>query len=344
MRIIDYLQAVKKAPDRDHLAGETALFLSRILKNFCVIKHTATPAPFSVIADFNFIEKNKNWQQNFFGFSMPLKKNRITPFKDVYYIFLNSEYGSEDGYFLISANYPDEHSMDVITSWQALDEQLQSTLAARDSFLSDKNANLVSQLLHDTEAIMQLIPRQALPVDLEKRLVYQKKLNANLLFYLREPELLKEREQLHELIRSALQIAGLKADTIPLTISPEVTEIDVDAELFARALNEVVNNALFACKGDLQKIQIQADIFPQSSPLLDFNWLRIRISNAGPAIPEDFLLHIKEPFFTTHKQEGLSGFGLSIADKIFKAHNGFMEINSSQGSGVTVIIYLPLKK
>ena len=342
LKAVDYLHAVKGIFQRDSLAEKTAAFLSPSLKNFCVIKHRLKPEPFSVVTDFEFLEKNREWQKDFITFSQPLQTAEAVLFKEKYYIFLTHDYSRQEGFFLICDHRPRVDIIDVIKSWQVLDEYLKETLAALVPALEGKNANMVSQLLHDTEAIMQLIPKESMPSDLQQRLVYQKKLNANLLFYLREPELLIEKEQVDELLYAALQFAGLDADTLPLTISAEAAEIEVDAELFAKALSEIINNALYACKGDSQKIKINVDVLPRKSPLIDFRWMRIEIHNQGAIIPRDFLPQVKEPFFTTRKQDGFSGFGLSIADKIFRAHHGSMEISSSQESGVTVTIYLPM--
>jgi signal transduction histidine kinase len=49
-----------------------------------------------------------------------------------------------------------------------------------------------------------------------------------------------------------------------------------------------------------------------------------------------------EPFFSTHKDEGLRGLGLSIAQDIVKIHGGQVEIKSSPDEGSEVILYFPL--
>lgn len=343
MNSLEYLRHIEKAQDRDSLAKQTAVYLAKKHKNFCVIKHEAAPDPYSVLADYEFLKNYESWREDFFNFTFPVHAGEVISFKEKFYVFLESDYNSGTGYFLISSEQPDKVVIEILNSWQALDKQLKNTNSSIQAAYSLENANIVSQLLHDIEAIIQLIPKSGLPSELEDRLTYQQKLNAKLLFYLRPLELLKEKLPVRELIKSSIQFKNLNPDSFPLTISPKVSDIDVDAELFARGFNEILSNALYACNDDPLKIRINIDIFQRASPLLNFNWLRITIYNEGPAIAEDFLQRVKEPFFTTHKYEGFTGFGLSIAGKIFEAHNGALEIKSSQGSGVTITIYLPLK-
>jgi signal transduction histidine kinase len=65
------------------------------------------------------------------------------------------------------------------------------------------------------------------------------------------------------------------------------------------------------------------------------------VSDTGCGIPEDILLQVEEPFFTT-KPRG-TGLGLSICRKIIEAHGGRMRITSRPGEGTTVEITLPVE-
>ena len=68
---------------------------------------------------------------------------------------------------------------------------------------------------------------------------------------------------------------------------------------------------------------------------------RIEIEDNGPGITQENLKKIFNPFFTT-KEKG-SGLGLPIVRKIIEGHNGIIEIESNEGSGTRVTIYLPPK-
>jgi signal transduction histidine kinase len=65
----------------------------------------------------------------------------------------------------------------------------------------------------------------------------------------------------------------------------------------------------------------------------------VSISDTGSGIPQDQLNRIFEPFFTTKKQG--TGLGLMIVQRIVRAHNGRIELESHVGRGTTFRIWLP---
>ena len=71
-------------------------------------------------------------------------------------------------------------------------------------------------------------------------------------------------------------------------------------------------------------------------------FLRARIEDSGPGIPEDVLSKIFDPFFTT-RSEG-TGLGLSISQSIVQEHGGFIQIHSAVGRGTAVEIDLPVER
>jgi nitrogen-specific signal transduction histidine kinase len=52
---------------------------------------------------------------------------------------------------------------------------------------------------------------------------------------------------------------------------------------------------------------------------------------------------IMEPFFTTFKDQGCTGFGLPLAQKVICAHDGLLSIEHDKPVGIKVIIHLPLE-
>ena len=65
----------------------------------------------------------------------------------------------------------------------------------------------------------------------------------------------------------------------------------------------------------------------------------VRISDDGVGIPSEELDHLFEPFHTT-KPQG-QGLGLFAAKHILEMHQGTVEIQSTNGSGATVIVKIP---
>lgn len=67
----------------------------------------------------------------------------------------------------------------------------------------------------------------------------------------------------------------------------------------------------------------------------------IEISNNGPAIPQDIIGKIFEPFFSSSKSGTKLGMGLAIVKSIVNAHNGTIQVSASNPQ-VTFRIELPL--
>jgi polar amino acid transport system substrate-binding protein len=62
----------------------------------------------------------------------------------------------------------------------------------------------------------------------------------------------------------------------------------------------------------------------------------------GAGIPADILERIRDPFFTTKRDNGGTGLGLSISEKIIQDHGGHMQFESKPGKGTTVTITIPV--
>ena len=71
--------------------------------------------------------------------------------------------------------------------------------------------------------------------------------------------------------------------------------------------------------------------------------LVIEIADTGPGVLPEDLKRMKDPFFTTRRDEGGTGLGLSISEKIVSDHGGVLEFSSVWGQGLTARILLPLE-
>ncbi|HSJ55693.1 MAG TPA: ATP-binding protein, partial [Anaerolineae bacterium] len=70
--------------------------------------------------------------------------------------------------------------------------------------------------------------------------------------------------------------------------------------------------------------------------------VRVEFEDTGTGIAPDVRARLFEPFFTT-KREG-SGLGLYISHGIVEAHEGEIEVESREGEGTIVRIWLPLSQ
>jgi PAS domain S-box-containing protein len=73
------------------------------------------------------------------------------------------------------------------------------------------------------------------------------------------------------------------------------------------------------------------------------NRIIITVADTGYGIDPETAPKIFQPFFTAKKRRGL-GLGLSICDKIVRAHGGGITVQSQPGKGTTFAVHLPLDK
>jgi PAS domain S-box-containing protein len=118
---------------------------------------------------------------------------------------------------------------------------------------------------------------------------------------------------------------------VRLTVSGNAVVL-CDATLMRQSFLNLLINAVesFEGKGAL-KVSVDA--------LDNRRSVRVAIEDNGHGIPEHITQKIFIPFFTT-KTHG-TGLGLSLVQKIVLAHNGRIEVHSTEGKGTRFVVTLP---
>lgn len=124
-----------------------------------------------------------------------------------------------------------------------------------------------------------------------------------------------------ELLRLLPPLPGGTAAELQLDVVPETLRVEIDADLVAQALLNMLRNAIRATAGvENPRIRLTIRRLPQGRAMIE-------VSDNGPGIPEDRREDIFLPFYTTHS--GGSGVGLSFARQVALAHGG--EISCTDG-------------
>jgi signal transduction histidine kinase len=66
-----------------------------------------------------------------------------------------------------------------------------------------------------------------------------------------------------------------------------------------------------------------------------------RVADTGPGISEETVARIFEPFYTTKRDVGGTGLGLSVSLGIAQAHGGALTVRSQPGEGACFVLSLP---
>jgi signal transduction histidine kinase len=113
--------------------------------------------------------------------------------------------------------------------------------------------------------------------------------------------------------------------------APEELLAETDMGQMQQALLNLLRNAIDASP-ESATIVLRGQFMDPDSVLLE-------VENSGPAIPEESLARLFEPFYST-KQVG-SGLGLAISRNICRAHGGDLKLTQNQPGGVRFTIQLP---
>jgi signal transduction histidine kinase len=70
-------------------------------------------------------------------------------------------------------------------------------------------------------------------------------------------------------------------------------------------------------------------------------WLAIDVEDTGAGMDETTRIRVFEPFYTTKDVGDGTGLGLSVSWGIIREHGGWIDIESTLGSGSTFTVYLP---
>jgi two-component system, sporulation sensor kinase E len=130
------------------------------------------------------------------------------------------------------------------------------------------------------------------------------------------------------LLRPEIENRGI---TVKTKLARQLTATLIDATQMQQVLVNLAKNAMHAMtKGGTLTLQTgESD---------DGVWMSV--ADTGGGIPQEQINRIFEPFYTTKKKG--TGLGLMIVQRIVRAHNGRIELESRVGNGTTFRVWLPL--
>jgi two-component system, sporulation sensor kinase E len=140
---------------------------------------------------------------------------------------------------------------------------------------------------------------------------------------------------LNEVVEKTLELLKPELENRGLTVKTKLQQRLPFAPLDLTQMQQVLVNLI---KNAMQAMTKGGTLTLQTGEGSDGVWLSV--ADTGGGIPQEQINRIFEPFFTTKKKG--SGLGLMIVQRIIRAHNGRIELESLVGRGTTFRIWLPL--
>ena len=162
----------------------------------------------------------------------------------------------------------------------------------------------------------------------------------NLLAFSRPTVLGRSKVRLDELIQRALQYQETslrqKNITVQVETPADLPAIEGDAKLLTQVFLNIITNAEQAISTARDHGKLKISLAHAGGNLT------ATFADDGPGISPENAAKIFDPFFTTKRPGGGTGLGLTICLAISKEHGGRIEVQSSQDTGATFRVVLPL--
>jgi PAS domain S-box-containing protein len=155
-----------------------------------------------------------------------------------------------------------------------------------------------------------------------------------------EPPDFRQAVDLNAVVQTAVRLTGnaLKKATDHF-VAEYAADLPVVSGHTQRLEQVVVNLLMNACQALPDR---QLGIRLRTSRLDSERAICLTLADEGVGISAENLSHVTDPFFTTRREQGGTGLGLSVSARIVKEHGGSLDISSKPRQGTVVRMTLPL--
>ncbi len=172
-------------------------------------------------------------------------------------------------------------------------------------------------------------------VNIEKKVWESNQIIDNLLSYARikipNYENVRILNILDECVTAAQERFGEKGIIIEKKYEDGLDFIEADPNQIREIFANILNNACQAFSGYGGKVELRVG--------REGDMVKVSVQDTGVGIAPEDLSKVFEPFFT-RKSKG-TGLGMAICKELVILHQGKIEIDSRQGQGTTVCVFLP---
>jgi len=161
-------------------------------------------------------------------------------------------------------------------------------------------------------------------------------------FTRRDDASFEETLDLNELVQTSLRLMGTmlrdSTENFSAQYADALPKIKGNGQRIEQVVVNLLMNACQALEDKSQRITVQTS-FDEQKGMVEF-----LVKDEGVGILPEHVLHLTSPFFTTKREKGGTGLGLSLSERIVTGHGGTLTFASEQGKGTTVRVALPAQK
>lgn len=124
-------------------------------------------------------------------------------------------------------------------------------------------------------------------------------------------------------------------DHLLVKLDRELPKVRGNAQRIEQVIVNLLLNACQSLADKEKRVFLATSFDPEKGMVI------VTVRDEGQGIAPEHLPHLTDPFFTTKRDEGGTGLGLSVSAGIVKEHGGTLVFTPSTSGGVTVTLTLP---
>jgi len=153
----------------------------------------------------------------------------------------------------------------------------------------------------------------------------------------RDPDL-SEMVDLNDVVETSIRLVDASIRKATCRFEVEYTralpQIRGDAQRIEQVVINLILNACQALEDTSKAISLKTR--------QQAGWVMLEVSDEGRGIDPDNLARLTDPFFTTKREDGGTGLGLSVSAGIVQEHGGSLDFDSNPGKGTRATLSLPI--
>ncbi len=162
----------------------------------------------------------------------------------------------------------------------------------------------------------------------------------NLLAFAQQQELERTCVNINEIIQATLTIRAYSLESSNIRVTTQLDPALPRTMADDAQLRQVFLNLIINAETEMKSAHGMGNLLIKTERLE--NTIQVSFTDDGPGIPEENLVHLFVPFFTTREVGKGTGLGLSICHAIMSEHGGRIYVKSKLGKGATFIVELPV--